>query len=105
MSDFNEFETVPKKTNYKEWAFKFFVYMFLLNVLVFYMAYKGSYQPLAIVACSLLATLLLFAGIILTIISIKNKEEKNYQYHVSLWGYSIFILLTIFSIIYSSNII
>lgn len=98
MSKFEEFDIGPKKTNHKKWAYKIFIYVLLLNILVAYMVVRSTYEPLAILTCSLLATLLLIFGIALTIMSIKNKEERNYQYHVSIWGYSIFIILTIISL-------
>lgn len=101
MNNFEEFDSDPKKTNYKKWGFKVFIYIILLNILVAYMVFQGNYHPLAIFACSVLATLLLMLGIVLTIMSIKNKEEKNYQYYVSIWGYSIFVILTAISILNS----
>jgi F0F1-type ATP synthase membrane subunit a len=98
MNKFEEFDTEPKSTNYKKWAYKVFIYMFLMNILVAFMIIRGNYHPYAIVASSWLATLLLLIGILLTIVSVKNNEEKNYEYHISVWGYPIFFVLTIISL-------
>ena len=97
MSDFQEFETKSKATNYKKWAYKLFIYMFFTNILVAYMTIQGNYQIWAVLICSALASVLMIIGSFLTLLSILNKEEKNYQYHISLWGYLIFIILTIVS--------
>jgi succinate dehydrogenase hydrophobic anchor subunit len=59
---------------------------------------QETYHPWAIVGATLVANIFLAVGILLTLISIKNKEEKNYQYHVSVWGYAIFLILTLISI-------
>ena len=67
-------------------------------MLVIFMTIRGNYQPLAVIAASLIANVLLLVGIILTIVTIKNKEEKNYQFHISVWGYAIFLILTVISI-------
>lgn len=98
MSNFQEFDTEAKTTNYKKWAYKVFLYMFLMNILVAFMVIRGNYHPYAIVGCSWLATLFLLLGILLTLVSIKNKEEKTYKYHVCVWGYPIFLVLTIISL-------
>ena len=102
IDKFDEFETheKPKETNYKKWAFKCFIYIVLLNVLVAYMIVKGNYEPLAILVCSILATLVLFLGTALTILTVTKKEEKNYQYYVSVIGYPIFIILTVLANLY-----
>ncbi|WP_159439341.1 hypothetical protein [Tenacibaculum agarivorans] len=42
---------------------------------------------------SIIADILFLAGIALTIASIKNKEEKDYQYYFSITGYPILIVL------------
>ncbi len=111
---FKEFDIKkgPRKTNFKKWAFKFLVYIILLNVLVAYMMTRTTLviTPVEITdtsnlsfyvfICSLLATLLLIAGVLLTILSVARREEKNYQYYISLIGYPIFIILTIISNLY-----
>lgn len=100
MSNFQEFEekTGPK-TNYKKWAFKFLIYTVIINVFVFFMVYRGNHRPLSIIVFSWIANLILLAGTIFTILSVQNKEPRNYQYYASIIGYSILIILTIMSIL------
>lgn len=98
MSGFEEFDTHEKSSVYRKWSYKVFIYMFWLNILIAFMVGRGNYHPWAITGASLLATVLLVVGILLIIVSVKNKEEKNYQFHVSIWGYTIFLILTVISI-------
>lgn len=100
MSNFNEFEQAssPKKTHYRKWSFKVFVYTLLTNALVVYMVYQGNYNLLAIIVTSWIANFLLLTGTILTILTIQNKEPKDYQYYTAIIGNSILILLTIISL-------
>ena len=103
---------IEKKTNYKKWSFKFLIYIILLNFLMAYMVSNAmrevslviipegyekpnDYTQIYIMIVSLLATIFMIAGIVLTILSVKNKEEKNYQYRISVWGYPIFIILSL----------
>lgn len=97
MSNFQEFEPAKKKSNYKKWAYKLFIYMFLINILIVYITIQGNYAPLIVIFSSLLAFALLVIGSLLTFLSVLNKEDKNHQYHISLWGYPIFIILTVIS--------
>ncbi len=100
METFEElFPPTKKQTNYKKWAYKFIIYLFLLNILVAFMVVRGNYRPLAIIICAQLANLLLVAGTVLIILSVQNKEQKNYQYYVSIIGYPIFIILTCISLV------
>ena len=105
MSEFQEFDSEQTVPFYRKWAYKIFIYMFWINILLTFMAGQGNYHPWAITGAFLLATVLLFAGILLMIVSIKNKEEKNYQYHISIWGYAIFLILTLISIFSEIKII
>lgn len=101
MNNFQEFDVEPKKSNHKKWAFKFLIYILILNISTFYMSFSGNYIPLAIIACGLLALVLLIVGTVLTIMSIKNKEQRNYQFYGSIIGYSIFIILRFSLTIYA----
>lgn len=47
----------------------------------------------------MLSNLLLFSGIILTVISIIKKEKKDYKFFVSVIGYGLFLVITIASLI------
>ena len=105
------------KTNYKKWSFKFLIYIVLLNFLIAFIAINalttttlkiqldGYETPkdnmdTYLMIISIMLTLLLISGIILTILSVKNKEDKNYQYKVSVWGYPIFIMLSLIAMLY-----
>jgi hypothetical protein len=103
---------MKKETNYRKWSFKFLIYIILLNFLVAFMVYKvmmettliiqlegyekpENYNLIYIQILNILISLLFIAGLVLTILSIKNREVKDYKYKTSIYGYSIFIILTI----------
>ena len=48
---------------------------------------------------SIVGNLILIAGIVLTILSVKNKEQKNYQYYFSVIGYPLILILTLASLL------
>lgn len=89
------------KTNYKKWSFKLLIYLIVINFVVAYLVFNftiglhdtNKFQQ-NINILSLITNLILIAGIILTFLSIKNKEAKNYQFYFSIIGYPIFIILT-----------
>ena len=101
-----------KNTNYRKWAFKFLIYVVLLNILVAYMVANAAVSTNVVITLdgfetpkntsiqyvgflSLLGNVLFIAGIVLTILSVKSKEEKDYKYKVSIWGYPIFLIVTL----------
>ena len=103
---------MKKETNYRKWSFKFLVYIILLNLLIAFMIVKAvnqttlkiqlegyetpqNNQDINLMILTILTNLFFFAGIVLTILSFKNKEEKDYKYKFSIYGYPIFIILTI----------
>jgi len=102
------------RTNYKKWSFKFLMYIILLNFLIAFMVanttslkvqVEGYGIPndnsgLNLLVLTVLTNFLFLAGIVLTMLSIKNKEAKNYQYKFSIWGYPIFIILTLISMVF-----
>ncbi|WMI69193.1 hypothetical protein [Mangrovimonas sp. YM274] len=94
-----------KETNYRQWAFRVFLYVVVVNLVIVYrvMTFAVGFhdmekfqQNIAIV--SIFGNLLLITGIILTILSIKNDEKKNYQYYISIIGYPFFLILTFISL-------
>ena len=104
-------------TNYKKWSFKFLIYIILLNFLITFIVAKSMTETtlkiqlegyetpndktsLYLMILTILINLLLISGAVLTILSVKNKEEKNYQYKFSIWGYPIFIALSLISMIF-----
>lgn len=116
MNQMNFTKTVNKKTvNYKTWSFRFLIYLILLNALVAYIIVtsttlliesEGFEKPknnseLYFHILTILTNILLILGIILTIISILKKEQKDYKYIFSIIGYSIFLILAIITIIWT----
>lgn len=93
------------ETNYKKWSFKFLIYLIIINIALFYMevnfangfndSEKFNYNLNLI---SIIGNILLLIGIILSVLSIIKKEKKNYQFYISIFGYSIFLILPILSL-------
>ena len=93
------------KTNFKHWSFRLFIYLIILNILIVYSLIKtpvfgslnGKNESLenlnaGILIFSILSFLLLIVGVILTVLSMVNKEERNYQFYVSIIGYPVYIV-------------
>lgn len=99
----------PKATtNYKKWAFRLFIYLISCNLAIGYL--MASFMPMFhdeavfvrnLTILSFMAFAFLCAGSICTVLSYNNKEEKNYQYKVSIWGYPIFIVLGVLTLLFS----
>lgn len=94
-----------KQTNYKKWSFKLFLYLIIINIVVTYLVinfatglHDSSRFNQNIGLLSIVGNLILLIGVVLTILSIVNKEEKNYQFYISIIGYPIFIILTFLSL-------
>ena len=93
------------ETKYKKWSFRLLIYLIIINVLVAYLVMNfavgfhdtGRFEQ-NIGILSLVANLILIVGIVFTILSIKNKEGKNYQFYFSVIGYPIFLVLTLLSL-------
>ncbi|GAB4161553.1 MAG: hypothetical protein Tsb0033_19220 [Winogradskyella sp.] len=93
------------ETKYKKWSFRLLIYLIIINALVAYLVMNFAIgfhdierfeQNIGIL--SLVANLILIVGIVFTILSIKNKEGKNYQFYFSVIGYPIFLVLTLLSL-------
>jgi DMSO/TMAO reductase YedYZ heme-binding membrane subunit len=96
---------MKKETNYKKWSFKLLIYLILINVAIAYLVYNLAvgFNDMEVfnrntTILSIIASIILVVGIILTILSIRNKETKNYQYYFSIIGYPIFIFFTVLSL-------
>ena len=94
-----------KETKYKKWAFRLLIYLIIINVSVAYLVMSFAVgfhdaerfaQKIGIL--SLVANLILAIGVVFTILSIRNKEKKNYQFYFSVIGYPIFLILTLLSL-------
>jgi hypothetical protein len=88
-------------TNYKQWSFRLFVYLIVINIITYYevvnyVSFPGNAAMasrmnfIAIISFGFCLT-----GTVLTVMSYVKKEERNYQYHVSIWGFSVYTLATI----------
>ncbi|MFD1015505.1 hypothetical protein [Winogradskyella rapida] len=93
------------ETKYKKWSFRLLIYLIVINVLVAYLVMNfavgfhdvGRFEQ-NIGILSIVANLILIVGIVFTVLSIKNKEGKNYQFYFSVIGYPIFLVLTLLSL-------
>ncbi|MFY7671958.1 hypothetical protein ACOSP6_12805 [Tenacibaculum sp. MEBiC06402] len=93
---------MKKQTNYKNWSFRLLIYVILLNTVIAYLitayqsfADKPDVFYLKKLPLALLTSLLFAVGIVFTVLSVNNKEEKDYKYYISVYGYPIFIIFTI----------
>jgi uncharacterized membrane protein HdeD (DUF308 family) len=91
--------------NFKKWAFRFLIYIIILNIIIYYMVINfasGFDDPEKLnqnlTLTSIIGILLLLAGIVFISMSLIKKEEKNYQYYISIIGYPIIIILTLSSL-------
>jgi hypothetical protein len=104
---------MKKNTNYRKWSFKFLIYVIILNFLIAYMIVNSvnqtdlviqleaneattNYPGIYLHILTILTNLLFITGIVLTILTFKNKEKRDYKYKVSIYGYPIFIIISIF---------
>lgn len=95
-----------KETKYKKWSFRLLIYLIIINVLAAYLVINfvdgfhdiGRFEQ-NIGILSLMTNLILIIGIVFTVLSIKKKEQKNYQYYFSIIGYPIFLIMTLVSMV------
>lgn len=95
----------PKSTNYKKWSFRLLIYLIIINITVAYLVVnyavgihdEGHFKR-NIRILDLVGIVILIIGVVLTILSIKNKEEKNYQYYAAIIGYLFFTIMALLSI-------
>ncbi|WP_299766290.1 hypothetical protein [uncultured Dokdonia sp.] len=90
----------PKKTNYKKWAFILCIICILLWIastavlLSISTTIEIEILVLMLNIFGTISNISLITGMILTILSISNKEKKNYQYYTSIIVFPILILQT-----------
>jgi tellurite resistance protein TehA-like permease len=76
----------------------------VINGIVFYQTISinslqdNSALGLLINLEGILGGIFLIAGVILTILSHIRREERNYQYKVSVWGFSFFVLMAMIAV-------
>lgn len=92
-----------KTINFKKCSFIILFCHIIVNVLSYFIVLYGNalfrsptYFEHTVLGLAWLALLLLAIGTITTILSIKNKETRNYQFWISAIGHSI-ILFYLFS--------
>ncbi|WP_299157040.1 hypothetical protein [uncultured Tenacibaculum sp.] len=85
------------KINFKKWAFRFTIWLLILNTAIAYLIINHTDFPgvenntgIRILFFSILSTILLILCITFIIISTIRKEQKNYQYWISVIGILIF---------------
>lgn len=90
------------KTNYKKWSFRLLIYALIAGLAFAYKFYSFEPQlhnPLAhardLSILSLIIQACLAIGAILTFLSFRNNEEKDYKFYISTWGYPLIIIVVI----------
>ena len=85
-----------RQTNFKRWSFRLFIDLIFVNALIWYHLTTSVFPQLLVMQIfSILGLLFFIAGCVFLILSIARKEQKNYQYWVSLIGFSLYLILTI----------
>ncbi|KAA3633719.1 MAG: hypothetical protein DWQ02_12690 [Bacteroidetes bacterium] len=107
----NSHEKTPN-TNYKKWAFRLLIYTIIANIAIgikiasFISAvHDRSDFEMKLLSLEAISWVCFIAGVVFTFLSYHHKEEKNYQYKVSVWGFSILFFLTIIGNYYYSKIL
>ena len=94
-----DYEEKEISTNYRKWAFRFFIYLVLLSALSFYLipsslvASEIETLPQNLYVLGWVLKILLCIGIFFTIVMIRNNETRDYKYWISLIGISLFLSL------------
>lgn len=97
LQDYSEDYDKPK-TNYQKWAFRMFIYYVITNIAVAYVVindvslFSINYNFFFL---SILGLVCFLLGIIFIIVSIANKEKRNYQFYVVVIGFTIFMVILI----------
>lgn len=98
------------ESNYKKTAFRFFI-AYLFSTWGIFFLFIGfdldSFDPSVLAkiseTISIISKVLLGTGIVFTVLSHKNHEEKDFQYRISFWGFGISLILVILPFLLSSN--
>lgn len=93
----NEIKVDNKRTtNFRKWSFRLFVDLVFVNGLIFYhLATSAFPQPFVILIFSVLSLVFFIGGSVLLVLSIKNNEQKNYQYWISAVGFPLYLVLSV----------
>lgn len=83
---------------YKKWAFKFFIYTIVLNIIVAYLVIQSNIfndYSTQLLICIVLSNIVLILGIIFGVISYKKKEGNDIKKKFGLFGNLAILLLSI----------
>jgi CDP-diglyceride synthetase len=95
-----------KKINFKKWAFRFIVWILIINIITFYLTINYVDFPgvenntgLNLFYLGILSGILMILSVIFVIMSSVKKEKRNYQYWISIIGIVIFGIIPLVSIL------
>lgn len=81
------------KINFKKWAFRFTIYILIMNIVAYYLTVNYVYFPgvesnipKALIFLGILGRILLLLALVCIVASSLKNEERNYQYYVSIIG-------------------
>lgn len=112
QKSYSKFNFITKtESNYKKTAFRFFIAYLFSTWGIFFLLIGfdlDSFDPSVLAkiseTISIVSKVLLGMGIVFTVLSHKNQEEKNYQYRIAFWGFGISLLLIILPILMRSDL-
>ena len=84
--------------SYKQWAFNFFITVICLNIIVAILIAKTTFvknYDFQINVFGLMSAFFLVSGIILGILSFKNKEKKDFKKLLGLYGNLVILFLNL----------
>ncbi len=84
--------------SYKQWAFNFFITVICLNIIVAILIVKATFvknYAFQIDVFGVMSAFFLVSGIILGILSFKNKEKKDFKKLLGLYGNLVILLLNL----------
>ncbi len=95
------------KLNYKKWALRFIIWILIINIATVYLTVNYVNFPgiedssgMNILLLRILGKVLLILSIIFIVISTVKKEEKNYQYWISISGIALFGIVPLIGILF-----
>lgn len=94
------------KLNYNKWALRFIIWIIIINIAIVYLTVNYVNFPrvennngMTLFFLRVLGNVLLLLSIIFITISSVKKEEKNYQYWISIAGIMLFGIIPLISIL------
>lgn len=85
------------KISFKKWAFKFIIWIFIMNVVAFFINVNQlQFSETGLIVFGSLSFIILMLSFIFIVISSIKKEKRNYEYWISVIGISLFGILPLF---------